>query len=310
MGHGVGGVLCGTVWSLGALQGLCHGVQHEVGGLWRGMCRGHSVGCIEHCRGLWYGAGHGAVEAGAGGMPGGTAQGTRGAGDTQDGVAATGACPPTASCTPRLSPHHGAHAPCCTLGLGGPGQSLWPHLTPCAPPAPSPAYCCNALDGRWYSYDDSRVEGVQEAEVSTRSAYILFYQRRNAVPAWSASSSVRGERPHLPARLRPDSARAPRGHRPGHARHGRGHARARRVRYTHGQQSQTACAFSTCTRSVGCAHRAQLHMHRCTWTRMHTHVWAAWQVGTYTHTEHSCVHAKTCTHTRAGTVWRAHRHTA
>ncbi|XP_075026236.1 ubiquitin carboxyl-terminal hydrolase 43 [Calonectris borealis] len=54
------------------------------------------------------------------------------------------------------------------------------------------AYCCNALDGRWYSYDDSRVEGVQEAEVSTRSAYILFYQRRNAVPAWSAGSSVRG----------------------------------------------------------------------------------------------------------------------
>ncbi|XP_071620745.1 LOW QUALITY PROTEIN: ubiquitin carboxyl-terminal hydrolase 43, partial [Heliangelus exortis] len=42
------------------------------------------------------------------------------------------------------------------------------------------AYCCNALDGRWYSYDDSRVEGVREEEVSTRSAYILFYQRRNA----------------------------------------------------------------------------------------------------------------------------------
>ncbi|KAM9258133.1 ubiquitin carboxyl-terminal hydrolase 43 [Cariama cristata] len=54
------------------------------------------------------------------------------------------------------------------------------------------AYCCNALDGRWYSYDDSRVEGVQESEVSTRSAYILFYQRRNAVPAWAAGSSVGG----------------------------------------------------------------------------------------------------------------------
>ncbi|XP_050175589.1 ubiquitin carboxyl-terminal hydrolase 43 [Myiozetetes cayanensis] len=51
------------------------------------------------------------------------------------------------------------------------------------------AYCCNALDGRWYSYDDSRVEGVREAEVSTRSAYILFYQRRHAV---SAGGSVRG----------------------------------------------------------------------------------------------------------------------
>ncbi|KAM6050972.1 ubiquitin carboxyl-terminal hydrolase 43 [Chlamydotis macqueenii] len=54
------------------------------------------------------------------------------------------------------------------------------------------AYCRNALDGRWYSYDDSKVEGVREAEVSTRSAYILFYQRRNAGHAWPASSSRRG----------------------------------------------------------------------------------------------------------------------
>ncbi|XP_010211959.1 PREDICTED: ubiquitin carboxyl-terminal hydrolase 43 [Tinamus guttatus] len=54
------------------------------------------------------------------------------------------------------------------------------------------ASCCNSLDGRWYSYDDSTVEGVQEDEVSTRSAYILFYQRRNAIPSWSASSSMRG----------------------------------------------------------------------------------------------------------------------
>ncbi|XP_014815602.1 PREDICTED: ubiquitin carboxyl-terminal hydrolase 43 [Calidris pugnax] len=54
------------------------------------------------------------------------------------------------------------------------------------PPAlPSPSYCCNALDGRWYSYDDSRVEGVQEAEVGTRSAYILFYQRRHGAAGTS-----------------------------------------------------------------------------------------------------------------------------
>ncbi|XP_062362529.1 ubiquitin carboxyl-terminal hydrolase 43 [Cinclus cinclus] len=55
------------------------------------------------------------------------------------------------------------------------------------------AFCCNALDGRWYSYDDSRVEGVREAEVSTRSAYILFYQRRRA------AGSGTGE-PQMPAR--------------------------------------------------------------------------------------------------------------
>lgn len=222
---------------------------------------------------------HGAQRRGPG------AQGTRRmALQPRQGRRGTGACPPTASCTPRLSPHHGAHAPRCTLGLGGPGQSPWHHLTPCvsSPPPPSPAYCCNALDGRWYSYDDSRVEGVQEAEVSTRSAYILFYQRRNAVPAWSASSSIRGEHPHLPARLHPDSTRAPQSHRPGHTRHGRAHVQARGVRYTHVQPEPNACAFSMCTHSVGCAHRAQLHMHTCMWTCMHTRAWTVWQAHRHT----------------------------
>ncbi|XP_063148668.1 ubiquitin carboxyl-terminal hydrolase 43 [Candoia aspera] len=54
------------------------------------------------------------------------------------------------------------------------------------------AYCCNTLDGRWYSYDDSTVEPVLEEGISTRGAYILFYQRRNVVPSWSGGSSVRG----------------------------------------------------------------------------------------------------------------------
>ncbi|XP_048180121.1 ubiquitin carboxyl-terminal hydrolase 43 [Corvus hawaiiensis] len=54
------------------------------------------------------------------------------------------------------------------------------------------AFCCNALDGRWYSYDDSRVEGVREAEVSTRSAYILFYQRRHAAGPGTGSAAAAG----------------------------------------------------------------------------------------------------------------------
>nr|XP_028572996.1 ubiquitin carboxyl-terminal hydrolase 43 isoform X2 [Podarcis muralis] len=54
------------------------------------------------------------------------------------------------------------------------------------------AYCRNTLDGHWYSYDDSTVEPVLEDEVSTRGAYILFYQRRCVVPSWSGGSSVRG----------------------------------------------------------------------------------------------------------------------
>ncbi|XP_044531147.1 ubiquitin carboxyl-terminal hydrolase 43 [Gracilinanus agilis] len=54
------------------------------------------------------------------------------------------------------------------------------------------AYCRNSLDGQWYSYDDITVEPVLEEEVSTRGAYILFYQKRNIIPDWSASSSMRG----------------------------------------------------------------------------------------------------------------------
>uniref|UniRef100_A0A3Q2WX18 ubiquitinyl hydrolase 1 n=1 Tax=Haplochromis burtoni TaxID=8153 RepID=A0A3Q2WX18_HAPBU len=55
-----------------------------------------------------------------------------------------------------------------------------------------PAYCRNSVDGQWYSYDDSSVDLVQDEEVCTRGAYILFYQRRNTIPPWSASSSIRG----------------------------------------------------------------------------------------------------------------------
>ncbi|KAM6972783.1 ubiquitin carboxyl-terminal hydrolase 43a [Aplochiton taeniatus] len=54
------------------------------------------------------------------------------------------------------------------------------------------AYCRNSVDGQWYSYDDSSVDLVPEEEVSTRGAYILFYQRRNLIPPWSANSSLRG----------------------------------------------------------------------------------------------------------------------
>lgn len=248
------------------------------------------MGCIEHCRGLWYGASHGAVETSAGGMPRGTTQGTRGTGDTQDGVAATPGqawhwgVPPNSILHPQAVPTPWGSCSPLHPGLGGARAEpvAPPHPLCVVPPPPSPAYCCNALDGRWYSYDDSRVEGVQEAEVSTRSAYILFYQRRNAVPAWSASSSIRGEHPHLPARLHPDSTRAPQSHRPGHTRHGRAHVQARGVRYTHVQPEPNACAFSMCTHSVGCAHRAQLHMHTCMWTCMHTRAWTVWQAHRHT----------------------------
>uniref|UniRef100_A0A1A8GSF4 ubiquitinyl hydrolase 1 n=1 Tax=Nothobranchius korthausae TaxID=1143690 RepID=A0A1A8GSF4_9TELE len=54
------------------------------------------------------------------------------------------------------------------------------------------AFCRNSVDGQWYGYDDSTAEPVPEAEVCTRGAYILFYQKRSTIPPWSASSSVTG----------------------------------------------------------------------------------------------------------------------
>ncbi|XP_068100550.1 ubiquitin carboxyl-terminal hydrolase 31 [Hyperolius riggenbachi] len=54
------------------------------------------------------------------------------------------------------------------------------------------AYCKNSVDGMWYCFDDSEVQLLAEDEVCKPTAYILFYQRRAAVPSWSANSSVAG----------------------------------------------------------------------------------------------------------------------
>ncbi|KFP10527.1 Ubiquitin carboxyl-terminal hydrolase 31, partial [Egretta garzetta] len=56
-------------------------------------------------------------------------------------------------------------------------------------PAP---YCKNSVDGQWYCFDDSDVQQLSENEVCKQTAYILFYQRRTAIPSWSANSSVAG----------------------------------------------------------------------------------------------------------------------
>ncbi|XP_075035630.1 ubiquitin carboxyl-terminal hydrolase 31 isoform X2 [Mixophyes fleayi] len=54
------------------------------------------------------------------------------------------------------------------------------------------AYCKNSVDGSWYCFDDSDVQALAEDDVCKQTAYILFYQRRAAVPSWSANSSVAG----------------------------------------------------------------------------------------------------------------------
>ncbi|XP_038675595.1 ubiquitin carboxyl-terminal hydrolase 31 [Scyliorhinus canicula] len=54
------------------------------------------------------------------------------------------------------------------------------------------AYCKNSVDGLWYCFDDSDVQQLMEDDVCKPSAYILFYQRRSAIPSWSANSSLAG----------------------------------------------------------------------------------------------------------------------
>ncbi|KFM12508.1 Ubiquitin carboxyl-terminal hydrolase 31, partial [Aptenodytes forsteri] len=54
------------------------------------------------------------------------------------------------------------------------------------------SYCKNSVDGQWYCFDDSDVQQLSENEVCKQTAYILFYQRRTAIPSWSANSSVAG----------------------------------------------------------------------------------------------------------------------
>ncbi|XP_043945754.1 ubiquitin carboxyl-terminal hydrolase 31 [Protopterus annectens] len=54
------------------------------------------------------------------------------------------------------------------------------------------AFCKNSVNGQWYCFDDSDVQPVSDEEVCREMAYILFYQRRSAIPSWSANSSAAG----------------------------------------------------------------------------------------------------------------------
>nr|KAG5713571.1 hypothetical protein BaRGS_024619 [Batillaria attramentaria] len=41
------------------------------------------------------------------------------------------------------------------------------------------AFCKNTVDGTWRNFDDRRVQALASDQVVTKSAYILFYQRRS-----------------------------------------------------------------------------------------------------------------------------------
>jgi len=42
------------------------------------------------------------------------------------------------------------------------------------------AYCKNWKTGKWYHFNDSSVSEISESEVVSNSAYLLFYERKDA----------------------------------------------------------------------------------------------------------------------------------
>jgi len=65
------------------------------------------------------------------------------------------------------------------------------------------AYCKNPTDGLWYLFDDIKVTPVDESEIVTESAYILFYQKKALLSgsSSSASSSTSGSQDHWVYRM-------------------------------------------------------------------------------------------------------------
>ena len=51
------------------------------------------------------------------------------------------------------------------------------------------ATCKNPTDGQWYNFDDINTSKVDENDVVTQDAYILFYQKQSLSPCSSSSSS-------------------------------------------------------------------------------------------------------------------------
>ncbi|KAL6052958.1 Ubiquitin carboxyl-terminal hydrolase, partial [Balamuthia mandrillaris] len=54
------------------------------------------------------------------------------------------------------------------------------------------AFAKNVNTGKWYHFNDSRVSIVNEEEIKTNSAYVLFYVQRGFCDSASSASSVVG----------------------------------------------------------------------------------------------------------------------
>ncbi|XP_015116575.1 ubiquitin carboxyl-terminal hydrolase 31 [Diachasma alloeum] len=51
------------------------------------------------------------------------------------------------------------------------------------------AFCRNPYDTQWYCFDDTRVEAVNDTNLITNAAYMLFYQRRSSNSAGNSSAA-------------------------------------------------------------------------------------------------------------------------
>lgn len=52
------------------------------------------------------------------------------------------------------------------------------------------AFCRNPYNAQWYCFDDTRVDEVNETNLVTSAAYMLFYQRRGLMNGSGGSSSA------------------------------------------------------------------------------------------------------------------------
>lgn len=68
--------------------------------------------------------------------------------------------------------------------------SVCNHIGPYMTSGHYTAYCKNSVNGNWYCFDDTEVSSVLEEQVCTRSAYLLFYQKRSLVSRSFSLSSL------------------------------------------------------------------------------------------------------------------------
>ena len=82
------------------------------------------------------------------------------------------------------------------LGVGGPGDEttydlygVCNHHGTDLQGGHYTAYCRNPTDSQWYFFDDVNTRRISEADIVTKDAYILFYQKSSLAASTSSSAS-------------------------------------------------------------------------------------------------------------------------